>query len=171
MFGEAARRQRGVVLRATSVPAPDARSAALRDPDGMAVTIRPVEYYYANVRDVPGAAFELLSRLADLGINLLAFTAVPTGPATVQFAVFPEEPAKLVAEAQRAGLALEGPHHALLAQGDDELGAFARVHERLVEAGVDIYASTGVTDGRGAFGYVVYVREDQFRIAARALEL
>lgn len=28
-----------------------------------------------------------------------------------------------------------------------------------------------VTDGRGSFGYVIYVREDQFDKAARALEL
>ena len=137
----------------------------------MAFTIRPVEYFYANIRDVPGAAFELLSQLAELGVNLLAFTAVPTGPTTVQFAVFPEEPAKLVAEARNASLPLEGPHHALLAQGDDELGAFASVHERLTDAGVDIYASSGVTGNDGAFGYVVYVREDQFRLAVSALGL
>jgi hypothetical protein len=43
------------------------------------------------------------------------------------------------------------------------------VHERLFRAGVDIYASSGVTDGQGAFGYVVYVREDQFARAAEAL--
>jgi hypothetical protein len=36
---------------------------------------------------------------------------------------------------------------------------------------VDIYASSGVTDGQGSFGYVIYVREDQFDEAARALEL
>jgi hypothetical protein len=36
---------------------------------------------------------------------------------------------------------------------------------------VDVHASAGVTDARGAFGYVVYVREDQFPKAARALEL
>ena len=40
---------------------------------------------------------------------------------------------------------------------------------RLFEVGVDIYASAGVTDGRGAFGYVVYVREEQFERAADAL--
>lgn len=137
----------------------------------MAFTIRPVDYYYANVRDVPGVAYELLSQLAELGVNLLAFTAVPTGPTMVQFAVFPEEPNKLVAEARAANLALEGPHHALLAQGDNVLGAFASVHESLVDAGVDIYASSGVTDDRGAFGYVIYVREDQFKNAVSVLGL
>ena len=43
----------------------------------MAFTIRPVEYYYANIRDVPGAAFELLSQLADLGINLQMISTSP----------------------------------------------------------------------------------------------
>lgn len=134
-------------------------------------TIRPVEYFYATVRDELGAAYRVLAQLADRGVNLLAFTAVPAGPALAQFALFPEESARLVAEARSAGLVLDGPHHALLVQGDDELGAFASVHQRLLEAGIDIYASAGVIDGRGSFGYVMYVREDQFERAVGALNL
>jgi hypothetical protein len=137
----------------------------------MAFKIRRVDYYYATVRDEPGAAHRVLSQLAALGVNLLAFTAVPIGPTRAQLALFPEDPDKLAAAARAARLALDGPHHALLMQGDDELGALAGVHERLFDAGVDVYASTGVTDGRGAFGYVVYVREDQFEKAASALGL
>jgi hypothetical protein len=137
----------------------------------MAFTIRPVDYYYANVREELGAAYGVLSQLAARGVNLLAFTAVPAGPTLAQFALFPEDPGKLVAEARAAQLPLDGPHHALLVQGDDELGAFASVHERLVHAGVDIYASSGVTDARGSFGYVMYVREDQFNKAVAALGL
>src|SRR5215203_5983146 len=107
----------------------------------MAFTIRPVEYYYVNLRDELGAAYRVLSQLAERGVNLLAFTAVPSGPTLAQFALFPEDPNKLVVEAESAGLPLDGPHHALLVQGDDELGAFANVHERLFKVGVDIYAS------------------------------
>ena len=135
----------------------------------MAYTIRRVEYYYATVRDELGAASHVLSALAERGVNLLAFTAVPSGPAVAQLTLFPEDPRRLAVEAHAAGLVLDGPHHALLVQGDDELGAFAGVHERLADGGVDIYASSGVTDGRGAFGYVVYVREEQYEKAARAL--
>jgi hypothetical protein len=124
-----------------------------------------------NVRDELGAAYRVLSALAERGVNLLAFTAVPTGPSLAQFAVFPEDPNKLVAEAAAAQMPLDGPHHALLVQGDDVLGAFASVHERLFRAGVDIYAATGVTDARHSFGYVVYVREDQFERAVDALSL
>lgn len=137
----------------------------------MAFTIRRVDYYYASVRDELGAAYRVLSQLAELGVNLLAFTAMPSGPSLAQFALFPDDPNKLIAQARTAGLPLDGPYHALLVQGDDELGALANVHEQLVEAGVDIFASSGVTDNRGAFGYLVYVREDQFEKAARALAL
>jgi hypothetical protein len=137
----------------------------------MAFTIRRVEYYYASVRDELGAAYRVLSQLAELGVNLLAFTAMPSGPSLAQFALFPDDPSKLIAQARAAGLPLDGPYHALLVQGDDELGALANVHEQLVEAGVDIFASSGVTDNRGAFGYLVYVREDQFEKAASALAL
>jgi len=137
----------------------------------MAHTIRRVEYYYANIRDELGVAYRVLAQLAELGVNLLAFTAIPSGPSLAQFALFPVDPNKLAAEASAAQLKLEGPYHAFLVQGDDELGALASVHERLFRAGVDVYASSGVTDGRGSFGYVVYVREDQFEHAAEALGL
>jgi hypothetical protein len=137
----------------------------------MAYTIRGVEYYYANVRDELGAAYRILAQLAELGVNLLAFTAVPSGPNLAQFALFPDDSSKLLAQARAANLPLDGPYHAVLVQGDDELGALASVHERLVKAGVDIFASSGVTDGRGAFGYVVYAREDQFQKMVEALEL
>ena len=137
----------------------------------MAFTIRRVEYYYANLRDELGAAYRVLAQLAELGVNLLAFTAMPSGPSLAQFALFPDDPNTLIAQARAAGLPLDGPYHAVLVQGDDELGALANVHQQLVKAGVDIFASSGVTDSRGAFGYLIYVREDQFEKAAIALAL
>ena len=137
----------------------------------VAFSVRPVEYFYINARDELGAAYRVLSALAQRGVNLLAFTAVPNGEDRAQFAVFPEDPAYFGAEAHAAQIQLEGPHHALLVQGDDALGGFASVHERLFRSGVDVYASSGVSDGRGSFGYIVYVREDQIEMAVEALAL
>jgi len=137
----------------------------------MAFAIRAVEYFYANVQDELNAAYRVLSQLAERGVNLLAFTVVPSGPNLAQFALFPEDSGKLVAEARAVQLVLDGPHHALLVQGDDELGALASVHQLLFDAGVDIYASAGVTDAHGAFGYVLYVREDQIQRATAAFGL
>jgi hypothetical protein len=39
----------------------------------------------------------------------------------------------------------------------------------LLEADVEIYSSSGVTDGSGHFGYVIYFKEADYERAARAL--
>jgi hypothetical protein len=135
----------------------------------MAFRIRRAEYFSTTVQDQPGEAYKLLSRLADAGLNLVAFTAVPSGPLHAQLTIFPEDPLRMANAARRAGLALDGPHPALLVQGDDELGALARIHSRLFEANVNVYASSGVADGRGSFGYVIYVKPDDYERAAAAL--
>jgi hypothetical protein len=135
----------------------------------MAFRIRRVEYFTATVRDQPGEAYKLLSQLAEMGLNLVAFTAVPVGPLHAQLTIFPEDPLKMVDAAQKAALLLDGPHPALLVQGDDELGALANIHATIYETGVNVYASSGVADGRGSFGYVIYVRPDDYERAAAAL--
>ena len=137
----------------------------------MAFSVRPIQYFYVNSHDELGAAYRVLSAFAERGVNLLAFTAVPSGEDRAQFALFPEDPSQFAAEARNARIEVEGPHHALFVHGDDALGRLAGIHERLLKAGVDVYASSGVSDGRGSFGYVVYVREDQFEKAAEALEI
>jgi hypothetical protein len=42
---------------------------------------------------------------------------------------------------------------------------------KLTRANVNVYASTGVADGRGSFGYVIYVRPEQYNLAVAALGL
>jgi hypothetical protein len=137
----------------------------------MAFLIRRVSYFYTTVDDKPGEAFTVLSALASHGVNLLALTAVPVGPMRTQLTLFPENPDHLVTTARQARMTLDGPHRALLVQGDDELGALAGVHSRLSDARVNVYASSGVTDGRGSYGYVIYVKPDDYERAAQALEI
>ena len=137
----------------------------------MACTIARVEYFYTTVKDQPGEAYKLLEQLTELGINLLAFTAVPVGPTTTQLTIFPEDPAHLKNEAAKVGIALDGPHPALLVQGDNDLGALAAIHLKIFEANVNVYSASGVTDGRGSFGYVIYVKSEDYDRAAAALEV
>lgn len=131
--------------------------------------IRKVDYFHTTVRDRPGEGYKLLAQLAEMGLNLLAFTAVPVGPSSTQLTLFPEDPGRMASAAQRAGMIMDGPHPAFLVQGDDELGALAEIHELLYRATVNIYASTGVTDGRGTFGYLIFVRSEDCDRAAAAL--
>lgn len=135
----------------------------------MALKIRRIDYFFTTVKDQPGEAYKLLSLLASLGINLLAITAVPFGPMNTQLTIFPEDNARLRNESEKAGLKLEGPQPAFLVQGDDKLGALAEVHMKLYEANVNVYASSGVADGKGSYGYIIYVRPDDYERAAQAL--
>jgi hypothetical protein len=59
----------------------------------------------------------------------------------------------------------------LLVQGDDDLGALAAIHLKIFEANVNIYSASGVTDGSGSFGYVIYVKPEDYDRAAAALEV
>jgi len=137
----------------------------------VAFQIKRVEYFYTAVSDRPGEAYKLLSQLAAQGINLLAFTAIPIGPARTQLTLFPEDGLTLRDAARKAGLRLDGPHPALLVQGQDEIGSLAGIHSRLYEANVNVYAASGVADGRGGFGYLIYVRPEDFDRAASALQI
>ncbi len=137
----------------------------------MAFTIRRADYFYTCLTAEPGEAYQLLTQLAGMGVNLLAFTGMPIGPTKTLLTLFPEDTSSMADAAKKSGMMLDGPHTALLVQGDDELGAFAKIHVKLNEAKVNVYASTGVADGRGAFGYVLYVRPEDFERAAETMGL
>jgi hypothetical protein len=137
----------------------------------MSAKIQTVDYYYMTVPDKPGAACHVLFQLAAADVNLLAFSAVPIGPENTQLVLFPQSIDSLARGAEKAGFVLSGPNRAFLVQGDDKLGALVNIHEQLSEAGINVYASTGVSDGRGGFGYVMYVKGDQFEDAKRVLNL
>ena len=86
-----------------------------------------------------------------------------------QLVLFPDSSDLLSKAAAGSGLTLTGPQHALLVQDDDRLGALADIHLTLLEANINVYASSGVTDGRGGYGYILYLRPEDFRKAAHVL--
>ncbi len=137
----------------------------------MAHQIRRVEYFYATVHDRPGEALRFLTALADLGVNLMAFTVIPMGLHQTQLTIFPSDTSHFTSQSERAGFTVDGPHQAFLVQGEDAPGALVGIHRRLYEAGVNVYAATGVSGGGGRFGYVLHVRPSEFERAAQVLEV
>jgi hypothetical protein len=135
----------------------------------MAISVRAVQYFYTRVENEPLTAYELLGQLASEDINLLTFSAVPFGPNHVELTIFPERNLNFQALAGRSGWTVTGPQHAILIQGDDHLGALAEIHKKLHDAGVRVYASSGVTDGHGRYGYVIYTKEGDHLAAEKAL--
>jgi hypothetical protein len=136
----------------------------------VALNVRSVEYFYIRIQDSPDTAYEILSRLASEEVSLLAFSAVPYGPNHVELTIFPDRSDAFTNLAKKLGWEVTGPQHAFLVQGDDRLGALADIQRMLMGASVQIYASSGVTDGGGHFGYVIYFKESDHEKAARALQ-
>jgi hypothetical protein len=86
-----------------------------------------------------------------------------------QLTIFQDDPGRLQAEGGRLRLDLDGPHGALLVRGADVPGALVEVHERLYDAGVNVYAANGVAGSEGRYGYVIYVRPEEMSRATEAL--
>jgi hypothetical protein len=138
----------------------------------MALDIKKVEYYNITVDGNAGEGYKLLSVFAGVGINLLAFKAVPVEPMRTRFSLFPDDSSKMNDGAKKAGLNLDGPHPALIVKGyDDESGECANIHEKLSQAGINVYESSGIANIKESYGVVLYLEEEDCEKAMAALEV
>jgi hypothetical protein len=137
----------------------------------MAFDIQRVEYYNITVEGHAGEGSKLLSVFAGVGVNLLAFKAVPVEPMRTQFTLFPDDGLKMNDGAKKAGLNLDGPHSALLIQGDDESGALADIYEKLSQADIHVYESSGIANIKGGYGVILYVKPEECEKAIAALKV
>lgn len=137
----------------------------------MPASIREVDFFAVDVPNRPGEACRFLSALAEAGVSLIAFAANPLREQTERLLVFPESDELLAQVAEKAGYGIEGPRTAVLVQGENHIGALVDIHRRLGDAGINVQAATGVTDGRGGFGYIVYLQPEDLKPARAALHL
>jgi hypothetical protein len=137
----------------------------------MAFDIQRVEYYHIIVEGHAGEGSKLLAVFAGVGVNLLAFKAVPLEPRRTQFTLFPDDGSKMNDGAKKAGLNLDGPHSALLIQGDDESGALADIYEKLSQADIHVYESSGIANIKGGYGVILYVKPEECEKAIAALKV
>jgi hypothetical protein len=138
----------------------------------MALDIKKVEYYNIIVDGNAGEGYKLLSVFAGVGINLLAFKAVPVEPMRTRFSLFPDESSKMNDVAKKAELNIDGPHAALIVKGyDDESGECANIHEKLSQAGIKVYESSGIANIKESYGIVLYLEEEDCDKAMAALEV
>jgi hypothetical protein len=135
----------------------------------MPVRVQVAEYYYAVVEDKPGEARRLLGFCSAHGVDLMNITTFPVGKGRAQIDLFPKDAGKLKKAADEAAIGLVGPKKAFLLQGADRPGVLVDYLLRLAYAGVNIYACNGTADGRGGFGFVLWVRPEDFEKASKAL--
>lgn len=130
---------------------------------------RKIEYYYTSIKDESGEGFRFLKQLAERNVDLMALTAVPFGPDKAQLTLFPKDASSLVEAAKLEKIELDGPHAAIIVQGEDHVGAFAGVLAKLAATNINVFSVQGMTDGRGGFGYIVFLRPSDIDQALSAL--
>ena len=60
--------------------------------------------------------------------------------------------------------------HQISIFAENRPGRIERVTGILGDAGINVFAASGVTDGKGGYGYVIHVRPDDFESASNVLE-
>jgi hypothetical protein len=131
-------------------------------------TITVAQYFYLEAPNRPGEAARLLGALRDAGVNLIALSGFPQGR-RAQVDLVPEDPARLRAEAKKAGVTLTGPKKVFHITGEDRVGAMASVAEKLAAAKINIVATQAIATGPGVFGALLWVAPADVRRAAKAL--
>ena len=137
----------------------------------MTEAVQRGEYYYTTVDNEPGVLYRLLDHFQEKGVGFFAFTAFPLADNQSQLDFFPIDVDEFLDAAKEAGLDLIGPKSAFVVQGEDATGALVSYHQRLSEAGINVHAANGVSDGSGGFGYVLWVNPEDFDEAAKHVGL
>lgn len=130
--------------------------------------VKRIDYYYVQVPNQPGQAFEVLSKLKEAKVNLLSFTAFPSEAGNSQIVMAPEKPEAFVKAAERMGLHLSAKKEAFFVQGKDRPGALAEIFNKLNAAKVNVHASNATSAG-STYGFIFWVKARDMDAAAKAL--
>ncbi len=135
----------------------------------MADRIRRVDYYYIQVPDKPGEGLRILGKLKEAGVSLLAFTAFPAEGGKAQIDLVAENGDALNRAAKSGGITLSARKQAFYVQGKDRAGAVADTFKKLSDAKVNVHAANASVGPDGGFGFILWVKPQQFETAAKAL--
>ncbi len=134
----------------------------------MADRVTKTAYWKITTTNRPGQGARVLRALKDDGVNLVAFTAFPRGR-KAQMDFVPANAAAFQKAMRKAGFRLSGRRTVFLIQGRDRVGAVHGVMEKLGKAGINVTAVDAVTDGKGHYGAILWVKPAAVRKAAKVL--
>jgi hypothetical protein len=130
--------------------------------------IRRIDYFYVEVPDQPGEGVRVLVALKEAGVNLLSFTAFPTGAGKTQVDLVPEDSEALQKAVKNTRYQLSPRKEAFFVQGENRVGAAADVLRKLSSAGVNVRAANGAA-APGGFGLILWVAPGDYAKAAQVL--
>jgi len=134
----------------------------------MADTVSTAQYFKMKISNKAGKGASVLALLRNAKVNLLAFSGFPlTRRAQLDFV--PSDPAAFKAAARKARLKVRGPKTCFLVEGDDRVGAGARLMAGLADAKINVTSLQAISAGGGRYGAIIWVKPRDVRKAARAL--
>ena len=134
----------------------------------MADQIRRIDYFYVEIPDQPGEGVRVLGALKEAGVNLLSFTAFPTGSGRAQLDLVPEDSEALQKAVKNTRYQLSSRKEAFFVQGENRVGAAADVLRKLSSAGINVRATNGAA-APGGFGLILWVAPNDYAKAAQVL--
>jgi hypothetical protein len=135
----------------------------------MALEVKKAEYYQITVSGRLAEASQMLSAVADAGVDFLAYRSIPIDPQRTRFTFFPADGSVWTSGAQRAGLRPDGPHCAIILTGDEKPGALAEIFRTLSAAGIRVEESSGMAHIHGGYGVVLYLQPEECEKAMAVL--
>ena len=134
----------------------------------MAETIRKVAYFVMDVPNKPGEGARVLGKLAEAGVNLLAFSGFPSGR-KAQFDFIPEDVAVFKKAVKLAKIKTRPQKFGFLAQGDDRKGAVVDLLKPLAAKKINVTAIDALSAGAGRYAAILWVNPKDVNKAAKAL--
>ncbi len=135
----------------------------------MADRVRRINYCYTKVPNSAGQGEEALRALREAGVNLLAYSAFPTGGRRAQMDFIPENMSAFRKVARKNGWRLSKVKKGFLITGQERLGAVHRHLAKLSDANINVTAIDALGAGKGRYGMILWVKPKQHARAARVL--
>lgn len=131
--------------------------------------IKKVNYFAVQTPNRTGEAHKMLTQLRKAGVNLLAFTGFPNGRGS-QMDFVPADSVAFRKVARANGWEIGKAKTGFLIQGADRTGALDKTLAKLAAASINVTAVDGVTAGKGRFGAILWVKEQDVVQAAKAIK-
>ena len=133
----------------------------------MADMVRKVAYFAMEVPNKPGEGARILGILAELGVNLLAFSGFPRGR-KAQLDFVPEDPT-LFKNVVKSAKIKTRQKFGFLVQGVDRKGAVAKLLKKLAEKKINVTAIDSVSAGEARYAAIFWVDRKDVNKATKIL--
>jgi hypothetical protein len=137
----------------------------------MADRVRKVDYCYVTVSNRSGEGEAVLGALKDAGVDMIAFSGFPGKKGKAQLDIVAGDLGPIRKLGRKLRWKLSKPKKGFVVDGVDRPGA---VHEHLKKLGdskISIVAADAICAGEGRYGMILWVKQKDYKRAARALEV